>query len=55
MIADNLLFDLIMAKEKDGCAIFMRRTFLFIVGLAIATFARSLMFCWYTTLKILLV
>ncbi|WP_158260732.1 hypothetical protein [Pleurocapsa sp. CCALA 161] len=25
-----------MAKEKDGCAIFRRRTFLFFVGLAIA-------------------
>lgn len=25
-----------MAKERDGCAIFMRRTFLFFVGLAIA-------------------
>jgi exopolysaccharide biosynthesis protein len=25
-----------MAKEKDGCAIFLRRTFLFFVGLAIA-------------------
>ena len=25
-----------MPKQKDGCAIFMRRTFLFFVGLAIA-------------------
>lgn len=30
-----------MTKQKDGCAIFMRRTFLFLMGLAIAKLAKE--------------